>query len=117
MKNSNRPLLKAAAVIALEHHEKWDGTGYPNNLKGEEIHIYGRITAVADVFDALGSNRCYKSAWKDEEILQFFKEQRGKHFDPQLIDLFFENLEKFLAISDQFSDEDTIDSTKIQPIN
>jgi len=117
LKNSNRPLLKAAAVIALEHHEKWDGTGYPNNLKGEEIHIYGRITAVADVFDALGSNRCYKSAWKDEEILQFFKEQRGKHFDPQLIDLFFENLEKFLAIRDQFSDEDTIDSTKIQPIN
>lgn len=104
LKNSSRPLLKAASIVALEHHEKWDGTGYPNNLKGEEIHIYGRITAVADVFDALGSNRCYKEAWSDEEIFNLFREQRGIHFDPKLIDLFFENLSQFLAIRNRFSD-------------
>lgn len=104
LKNSSRPLLKAASIVALEHHEKWDGTGYPNSLKGEDIHIYGRITAVADVFDALGSNRCYKEAWSDDEIFNLFHEQKGKHFDPKLIDLFFENLEQFLAIRDEFSD-------------
>ncbi len=104
LKNSSRPLLKAASIVALEHHEKWDGTGYPNNLKGEEIHIFGRITAVADVFDALGSNRCYKEAWSDKEIFNLFREQRGIHFDPKLIDLFFENLNQFLAIRNRFSD-------------
>ena len=104
LKGSERTLLKAAAVVAYQHHEKWDGTGYPNGLKGEEIHIYGRITALADVFDALGSDRVYKKAWDDERIFKLFKEERGKHFDPQLIDLFFENLEAFLAIREQFKD-------------
>ena len=81
--------------MALQHHEKWDGTGYPNSLKGEDIHIYGRITAVADVFDALGSDRVYKSAWDDEKIFQLFKEESGKHFDPKLVEIFFENLNDF----------------------
>ncbi len=104
-KDSDKPLLKTAAIIANEHHEKYDGSGYPRALKGEDIHIYGRITALADVFDALGSDRCYKKAWSDEKIFKLLKEERGKHFDPKLIDLFFENLDKFLYIRDSFSDK------------
>ncbi len=104
LKHSDRPLLKIAATIAHEHHEKWDGTGYPNQLKGEDIHIYGRITALADVFDALGSDRIYKKAWEIDSILTFFKEQRSKHFDPKLVDIFFENLSDFLEIRDQHVD-------------
>ena len=103
-KNSNRPLLQTAAIISYTHHEKWDGTGYPRNLKGEEIHIYGRITAIADVFDALGSDRCYKKAWKDEDIFKLLKDEKGKHFDPKLIDLFFENIDKFKEIRDKYKD-------------
>jgi len=104
LKHSNRPLLKCAATVALQHHEKWDGTGYPKGLKAEEIHIYGRITALADVFDALGSDRCYKKAWDDEKIFKLFKEERGKHFEPKLVDIFFEHLEEFLKIRDKFKD-------------
>jgi HD-GYP domain-containing protein (c-di-GMP phosphodiesterase class II) len=104
LKNSNRPLLKAAAIVAYEHHEKWDGSGYPNKTKGEDIHIYGRITALADVFDALGSDRVYKKAWSDEKIFNLFKEERAKHFDPKLIDIFFENLDEFKKVRDKFKD-------------
>ena len=112
-KNSDKPLFKAASVVALEHHEKWDGSGYPRGLKGEEIHIYGRITAVADVFDALGSDRVYKTAWSDGKIFNFFNEQKAKHFDPTLIDLFFENLEDILSIRDKLKDNYIeIDSTQ-----
>jgi len=104
LSGSTRPVLKAAAIVSYEHHEKWNGRGYPRGLKGEAIHIYGRITAIADVFDALGSERCYKKAWDDERIFKLFKEERGEHFDPKLIDLFFENLEIFLEIRDTFKD-------------
>jgi len=104
IKNSDRPLLKTASIVAYEHHEKYDGSGYPRKLKAQEIHIYGRITAIADVFDALGSDRVYKKAWKDERIFKFFKEQRGKHFDPLLVDLFFDNIDKFLDIREKFKD-------------
>ena len=93
---SQRPLLNMAAIIAHQHHEKWDGSGYPCGLKGEEIHIAGRITAVADVFDALSYERCYKPAWELDRILQVLKEERGRHFDPDLIDLFFDNLDSFV---------------------
>ncbi len=103
-KNSKRPILQAASVIAKEHHEKWDGSGYPEGLKEEAIHPYGRIVALADVFDALGSDRVYKKAWDMERILDFFKEQRGKHFDPQITDIFFEHLNEFLAIRDRYRD-------------
>ena len=105
LKHSNRPLLKMAAIVANEHHEKWDGTGYPKGLSGENIHIYGRITALADVFDALGSHRVYKKAWDDERIFNLFKEERGKHFDPKLVDIFFEHLDEFLKIRETFKDE------------
>ena len=104
LKHSKRELLKTAAIVAYEHHEKWDGSGYPRGLKGEEIHIYGRITAVADVFDALGSDRVYKKAWDDEKIFNLFKEERAKHFDPKLIDIFFEHKEEFLHVREKFKD-------------
>jgi len=105
LKSSKRPILKAAAMIAQQHHEKYDGSGYPQGLKGEDIHIYGRIIALADVFDALGSNRVYKKAWKDSDIFSLLIEQKGKHFDPKLIDLFFNYLPEFIAIRNKFSDE------------
>jgi len=104
LKHSNRTILKAAAIVAREHHEKWDGSGYPRGLKGEDIHIYGRITAVADVFDALGSDRCYKQAWPLAEIKEFFIDQRAKHFDPKLVDLFMDNLDEFLEVRDKYKD-------------
>ena len=104
LKSSKRPLLKAAATVAYEHHERWDGKGYPNQKSGEDIHIYGRITSIADVFDALGSDRCYKQAWDDEKIFNFFKEERGKQFDPKLVDIFFEHLDEFLSIRQTYND-------------
>ena len=104
LKNSKREILKAAAIVAMTHHEKWDGNGYPRNLKGEDIHIYGRITAIADVFDALGSDRCYKKAWSDEDIFTLLKEGKSKHFDPKLVDLFFENIDKFKEIRNRYKD-------------
>lgn len=105
LKNSSRQILKASATVAYEHHEKWDGTGYPRGLSKEQIHIFGRITAVADVFDALGSDRCYKKAWPLEKILNLFKEQKAKHFEPKLVDIFFENLDEFLEIRDKYKDD------------
>jgi putative two-component system response regulator len=104
LKSSKRQILQAAAIIAHQHHEKYDGSGYPQGLKGEDIHIYGRITALADVFDALGSSRVYKKAWEDEKIFELFEEQKGKHFDPKLVELFFENIDEFLAVRDRLQD-------------
>ena len=104
LKNSKREVLKAAAVVAREHHEKWDGSGYPRKLKGEKIHIFGRITAIADVFDALGSDRCYKKAWEDEKIFKLLEEEKGKHFDPSLVELFMNNVEEFKTIRDKYKD-------------
>jgi len=108
LKHSNRSILKAASILAYEHHERWDGKGYPRGLKGEEIHIYGRITAIADVFDALGSDRVYKKAWPLEKILEFFEKGRGTQFDPTLIDLFLENLEHFLAAKEMIDNNEEI---------
>ncbi len=105
LKDSNLVLLDVSATIALTHHEKWDGSGYPQGLAREQIHIYGRITAIADVFDALGSIRCYKKPWPTDEIMALFKRERGKHFDPRLVDLFFANIERFYKIRDSFIDE------------
>jgi PAS domain S-box-containing protein len=102
-KNSNKPLLKAAAIIAHQHHEKYDGSGYPKGLKGDDIHIYGRITAIADVFDALGSKRSYKEAWEDEDIFNFLKQESGKHFDPKLIDIFFAHLDDFIKVRQHYT--------------
>lgn len=105
LKNSDKPILKAAATIAHQHHEKWDGSGYPKKLKGEEIHIFGRITAIADVFDALGSQRVYKDAWELDRIFELFKEQRGKHFEPKLVDLFFEHFDEINEVRQKYQDK------------
>lgn len=104
LKGSSRKILKAAAIVARQHHEKWNGRGYPDGVKGEDIHIYGRITAIADVFDALGSDRCYKKAWELDRILNLFKEERGNHFDPLLVDLFIDNIGELVHIRDAYSD-------------
>ncbi|ADU66317.1 HD domain-containing protein [Desulfurispirillum indicum] len=104
LRKSRRSILKAAATVAHEHHEKFNGRGYPRGLAGEEIHLFGRITALADVFDALGSDRVYKAAWPLERILNLFKEERGQHFDPNVVDAFFENLKDILEIRDTFQD-------------
>nr|WP_320191325.1 HD domain-containing phosphohydrolase [uncultured Desulfobacter sp.] len=104
LEQSSLTVMNISAVIALTHHEKWDGSGYPEGLKGTDIHIYGRITAIADVFDALGSERCYKKAWPLDKIISLFKSDKGKHFDPLLTDLFLENLDNFLVIRDKFAD-------------
>jgi len=105
LSNSNRKILKAAATVAHEHHEKWDGSGYPKGLEGDKIHIYGRITALADVFDALGPERWYKKAWADEDIFILLREQSGKHFDPSLIEMFFSNIDDFFSIRTQYRDD------------
>ena len=102
LKHSKREILKTAAIVSHTHHEKWNGKGYPKGLQAEEIHIFGRITALADVFDALGSDRCYKKAWEDEKIFQLIKNESGKHFDPKLVSIFFEHLDDFLSIRSQF---------------
>jgi len=99
---SDRPILRAAAVIAHEHHERWDGTGYPRRLKGEQIHIYGRITSLTDVFDALGSERSYKKAWDDERIFAYLSAESGRRFDPALVEIFFANLDQFLQIREAY---------------
>ncbi|WP_295052893.1 HD domain-containing phosphohydrolase [Sulfuricurvum sp.] len=104
LKKSERPILKAAAIISYEHHEKWDGSGYPRRLKEKEINVFGRITAIADVFDALGTKRVYKEAWELDTVLEYFQNESGKHFDPELTKLFLENISEFLLIRDKFKD-------------
>jgi len=104
LKNSKRSILKLGALIALQHHERYDGTGYPNGLVGEEIHIYGRIVALADVFDALSSVRVYKKTWPLEEILSYIRQERGVHFDPRLVDIFMENLDDIMGICKRLAD-------------
>lgn len=100
------PIITAGQIIALQHHEKYDGTGYPKGLKGDEIHIHARIVAIADVFDALSSKRVYKDAFPLEKTLQILTEGKSTHFDPALIDLFLENIEQFLEIQVAFPDQD-----------
>jgi len=100
------PVIEAGRIIALQHHEKIDGTGYPRGLSGEEIHIYARIVSIADVFDALSSERVYKKAFSIEQTLEIIKEGSGTHFDSKLVTLFVENLEEFLKIKEAFPDEE-----------
>ncbi|MFA5902814.1 MAG: HD domain-containing phosphohydrolase [Desulfobacula sp.] len=102
LRKSNRPIMKAAAIVALQHHERWDGLGYPQGLSGEGIHIYGRIAAIADVFDALSHKRCYKTAWSMNQVVDFFKKESGKHFDKSLIEIFLQNSKDFEAINRHF---------------
>ena len=103
LENSTSPLLQLAHKLALEHHEKCDGTGYPYGLKGEEISIEGRIVTIADVFDALTSKRPYKKAWSVEEAIDLLKDEAGKHFDPQLVDLFIGQIDSIIEIKNTYT--------------
>lgn len=104
LSKSKRRLILVAREIAGYHHEKWDGSGYPHGLSGETIPISGRITALADVFDALGSKRSYKEAWSSEKIRDEIKAQSGKHFEPKLVDLMLENWDEFIEVRDRYPD-------------
>ena len=98
------PLLRMARDIALSHHEKWDGSGYPKGLAGEDIPLVGRVVAVADVFDALTSVRPYKAAWPVEKAVDYLKEQRGRHFEARLVDLFLEELDEVADIRGRYAE-------------
>ncbi|MCW8838996.1 MAG: response regulator [Thiovulaceae bacterium] len=98
LKNSSRELIKTADIIAHQHHEKWNGNGYPQGLKGDEIHIFGRIVALADVLDALTHKRVYKDSWTFEKATQYIIEHKGTQFDPYLVELFEANLDEFEKI-------------------
>ena len=98
-------MLKVARDIALSHHEKWDGSGYPGGIAGEAIPLEGRICAIADVFDALTSERPYKKAWTVPDTVAFMQKQKGQHFDPRLVDLFIELLPEICAIKEKWAEE------------
>jgi putative two-component system response regulator len=100
LQKSTQELIRAAAIIAYEHHENWDGSGYPRGLKENEIHIYGRIVAIADVLDALTHKRSYKKAWSFEDAANYIMQESGKKFDPHLVEIFVNNLEIFKEIID-----------------
>ncbi|MBD1389160.1 HD domain-containing protein [Neiella sp. HB171785] len=100
--NSDRELLQMACVIAHQHHEYWDGSGYPQGLKGEQIHLFARITTLADIYDAISSDRCYKDAWPEEDVLHYILEQRGKIFDPKLVDIFMANIDDIRSLRNQY---------------
>jgi HD-GYP domain-containing protein (c-di-GMP phosphodiesterase class II) len=101
LSRSHRPLMKVAANIARQHHERWDGRGYPDGLSGEDIHIHGRLVAVVDVFDALTSDRCYRPAMRLDEALKIMADGRGTQFDPRLLDLFFANMDEFSQLMER----------------
>jgi response regulator RpfG family c-di-GMP phosphodiesterase len=101
---STNLVMRMGARIAYSHHERWDGTGYPVGLKGEDIPLEGRITALVDVYDALGSKRSYKDAWDIEKIKATLIQGRGGHFDPELVDVFVANMESFNAVRQEFPD-------------
>jgi len=105
LSGSGTPVLDMGASIAYTHHEKYDGSGYPRGLSGDSIPIEGRITAIADVFDALLSRRVYKAPIALQDVLELMREQKGKHFDPELLSLFLENMDGALAIKAQFPDD------------
>lgn len=104
LKYTQSGYLKAAAIICYSHHEKFDGSGYPIGLSGEAIPVLGRIAAVADVFDALTQERPYNELWSTEDACQLLIGEKGKHFDPDLVDLFIQNLDEIKAIKSQYKD-------------
>jgi len=104
LKESKQQILKSASIIALQHHEAWSGGGYPYGIKGEEIHIFARITAVADVFDALANSRCYREAWSIERSLDFIAQKRGVSFDPLVVDIFLDSIEDVVKIMERYKD-------------
>ena len=102
--DSDSELLKAGRIIALSHHERWDGTGYPQGLKGEAIPLWGRICAVADTFDAVTSERSYKPAYSNEIALRILREERGKQFDPTIVDVFIQCFDEIVMVQTKYAD-------------
>lgn len=105
LKDSTSKVLQEAAIIALNHHERYDGTGYPNKLEGEDIPLLSRVVAVADVFDALTSVRPYKNAWEIEDAVKYIKNSSGSHFDPNCVEAFLKNWENVISIKRQYADK------------
>ncbi|MES9845466.1 MAG: HD domain-containing phosphohydrolase, partial [Candidatus Sedimenticola sp. 6PFRAG5] len=103
-RHSDSDLLRLARSVALTHHEKWNGSGYPHGLVGENIPLAGRIVAIADVFDALTSLRPYKDAWPVEKAVEWMKSESGQHFDPDLVAKFFTLLPEVRVIMSQYAD-------------
>jgi len=113
LRDSPSPLLQMAAVIAHSHHEKFDGSGYPQGLKGEAIPLVGRIVAVADVLDALTSRRPYKDAWPFDEALALLREQSGAHFDPRCVAALVEGWPEVLQIHAEFQDVQSVPDEEV----
>ncbi|MDO9311601.1 MAG: HD domain-containing phosphohydrolase, partial [Nitrosomonas sp.] len=113
--NHESLMVQLAASIALSHHEHWDGNGYPKQLKAASIPIEGRITAISDVFDALTTPRPYKEAWSIEKAVEYIKSKAGVQFDPQLVDLFIENIDKIIAIREQYKDVEECQTSQCIP--
>ncbi|MCS6288882.1 MAG: response regulator [Nitrospira sp.] len=113
---SDSELLKVAALIAWTHHERFDGTGYPRGLKGETIPLEGRITAIADNFDALTTQRVYKPAYDFDHAKELMLKERGKHFDPELLDIFFDSMKEITRIYDQFADPSWLSTSRHRAI-
>ena len=104
LKDSNRDIVNTGAIIALSHHERWDGSGYPKGLKGEDIPIAGRIVALADVFDALRHKRCYKEPWSLDDVVKEINAQQGKQFDPKLIEVFNQRVKEIEDVLVRYPD-------------
>lgn len=104
LEKSNYELIREAEIIALSHHEKWNGKGYPQGIAGEDIPLTGRIVALADVFDALSSKRCYKPAFPMEKVLNIIREERGNHFDPKVVDAFFEGYDEIMKVYEKYKE-------------
>ncbi|MGQ0811645.1 MAG: HD domain-containing phosphohydrolase [Nitrospiraceae bacterium] len=117
LSGSDAELLKVAAVIAWTHHERWDGSGYPRGLKGAVIPVEGRIAAIADAFDALTTQRCYKPAFALDHALDLMLKHRGEHFDPELLDVFFANMDDIKRIHERYADRATPSSGTSSPIH
>jgi len=114
LKNSQSSVMKMAKTVALSHHEKWDGTGYPHGSSGENIPVEGRIVAICDVFDALISSRPYKRRWTDGEAMDFLRKNAGTHFDPALVELFIKEIPKIRAFSYKLEDHES--ATGLHPL-
>ncbi|MBN2530790.1 MAG: DUF3369 domain-containing protein [Deltaproteobacteria bacterium] len=102
--HSTRPIMQAAGIIAHQHHEKWNGQGYPLGLKENAIHMFGRIIGIVDVFDALICRRCYKEPWPPDDVRHIIEKERGEHFDPQMADLLLRHFDEFLQIHQRWPD-------------
>ncbi len=104
LKSSKQPMLQSASVVALQHHERYDGKGYPNGLSKDEIHIFARIVSIADVFDALSTDRVYRKAWTLGNTLEYMKRERDRQFDPFLLDIFINSIDTVKSIMNRFND-------------